>query len=318
VVVRGVKAGYDEAVVEVVSAQERAMRTFEYSDARSHKFWNIERTGNAFTVTFGRIGSKGRSQTKEFPSEEGARAAADKLIAEKLAKGYRETTPATPAPSLREAFERAILDEPDDPAGYAAYADWLQEQGDPRGEFLHVQLALEDESRPASERRALQARERELLDRHERAWLGGLAAHLLDRDRASAPLVEYRWRGGFLSTLNVQCLTMAFAQDLADAASARFLRELRVHGEARYSMDEGGFLRVPRVAVPAGVRGHWELIELIGAPCLRGLRVFQMGDVDVEPPDGSWGDCHTYAPGLEHVIAGPGPGGGAIPVRGGR
>ena len=55
---------------------------------------------------------------------------------------------------MREAFEQAILDNPNDLASYSAYSDWLQEQGDPRGEFIRVQLALEDESRPAPERSA--------------------------------------------------------------------------------------------------------------------------------------------------------------------
>jgi uncharacterized protein (TIGR02996 family) len=210
---------------------------------------------------------------------------------------------------VREAFEQAILDQPDDPASYAAYADWLQEQGDPRGEFIRVQLALEDEVRPPEERRALQAREKELLDSHERDWLGELAPHLLDRGE-STPHVEHRWRWGFLSALSAQCLTTRFAQALAAAPAARFLRELRVSGEARYfsrireAQERGPNRPPPRVATPVGVHDHWELLELIGAPCLRGLRVFQMGDVDGEPPEDGWGDCHTYAPGLEHVVAG--------------
>jgi uncharacterized protein (TIGR02996 family) len=203
---------------------------------------------------------------------------------------------------VRETFEQAILDEPDDLSSYAAYADWLEEQGDPRGEFIRVQLALEDEGRPASERRALQARKRELLEQHERQWLGELAPHLVDEDE---PETEHRWQRGFLSVLNAQCLTMALAQDLAAASSARFLRELRVYGEARYYRLVGNEdLRIPRVPVPPAVRGHWELIELIGAPCLRNLRVFQMGDVDGESPDEGWSDYHPYAPGLEHVVAG--------------
>ncbi len=36
---------------------------------------------------------------------------------------------------MREAFERALVDNPDERATSSAYADWLQEQGDPRGEF---------------------------------------------------------------------------------------------------------------------------------------------------------------------------------------
>src|SRR5947209_6035053 len=156
------------------------MRTFTYSDARSHKFWNIELKGKSFTVTFGRMGTAGQTQTKEFADEAGAQAAADKLVREKLAKGYVETTPSAEprASSLREALEQALVAHPDDLASHMAYADWLGEQEDPalrdRGEFIRVQLALEDESRPAAERKKLQRQEQKLLDARAREWLGDL------------------------------------------------------------------------------------------------------------------------------------------------
>ena len=43
------------------------MRTFTLSDAKSHKFWNIELQGQSFTVTYGRQGTAGQTQTKKFP-----------------------------------------------------------------------------------------------------------------------------------------------------------------------------------------------------------------------------------------------------------
>ena len=39
------------------------MRTFQFSDAKSHKFWNIEMSGTGFTVTYGKVGSAGMTQT---------------------------------------------------------------------------------------------------------------------------------------------------------------------------------------------------------------------------------------------------------------
>jgi uncharacterized protein (TIGR02996 family) len=41
-----------------------------------------------------------------------------------------------------EAFLRAILDNPDDDTPRLVYADWLEEQGDPRGEFIRLQCLL--------------------------------------------------------------------------------------------------------------------------------------------------------------------------------
>jgi uncharacterized protein (TIGR02996 family) len=43
-------------------------------------------------------------------------------------------------PSLREALEEALAENPDDRATHAAYADLLTEQNDPRGEFIQVQI----------------------------------------------------------------------------------------------------------------------------------------------------------------------------------
>src|SRR5579885_2919959 len=77
---------------------------------------------------------------------------------------------------MREAFEQAILEAPDDVAAYSAFADWLIEHGDPQGEFVRVQLALEDESLDKDQRAGLKRREMELLARHNRDWLGPLAA----------------------------------------------------------------------------------------------------------------------------------------------
>src|SRR5262249_8298558 len=82
---------------------------------------------------------------------------------------------------MREAFEQAIVDDPEDRASYAAYGDWLDEQGDPRGEFIQVQLALEDSSCQASHRRELLEREKELLAAHQDEWLGPLASFLPPR-----------------------------------------------------------------------------------------------------------------------------------------
>src|SRR5215472_15320381 len=122
------------------------MRTFEFKEGKSNKFWNIELQGKQFTVAFGKIGTQGQTQTKEFADEAKAKAAHDKLVAEKLGKGYVETSgtqpakPAGPSP-LQKSLEQALADSPDDLGAHSAYADYLMEQGDPRGEFIQVQLA---------------------------------------------------------------------------------------------------------------------------------------------------------------------------------
>ena len=69
-----------------------------YKDDKSDKFWCIEVAGDEFTVTYGKTGSAGTSQTKSFDDEDECMEEAEKLVKEKLKKGYREEgEPSKPA-----------------------------------------------------------------------------------------------------------------------------------------------------------------------------------------------------------------------------
>jgi uncharacterized protein (TIGR02996 family) len=81
--------------------------------------------------------------------------------------------------SLRDALESALIENPEDLATHYAYADYLQDQGDPRGEFIQLQLALEDHQRTDMERRRSKARADVLQQAFQREWLGSLADELL-------------------------------------------------------------------------------------------------------------------------------------------
>jgi predicted DNA-binding WGR domain protein len=83
-------------------------REFQFSEGSSNKFWAITVEGKKFTVEFGRTGTKGQTQEKEFASEEAARQAADKLIDEKTKKGYTEVGAATsPLPTVKTTPAKA-------------------------------------------------------------------------------------------------------------------------------------------------------------------------------------------------------------------
>ncbi|MBC8101145.1 MAG: WGR domain-containing protein [Cytophagales bacterium] len=58
----------------------------------THKFWRVRLHGSTQTVSFGRIGTGGQTQTKSFEDEESARAATDRIIAQKKSKGYVPVT----------------------------------------------------------------------------------------------------------------------------------------------------------------------------------------------------------------------------------
>ena len=78
-------------------------REFQFVEGSSQKFWAIELTGSSHTVNFGRFGTAGQTQTKEFDSEGEAKKSYDKLIAEKVKKGYVELKPDEPAPAVKSA-----------------------------------------------------------------------------------------------------------------------------------------------------------------------------------------------------------------------
>jgi predicted DNA-binding WGR domain protein len=69
-------------------------RRFEFSEGTSNKFWTITLDGSKHSVNYGRIGTNGQTSTAEFGSEAEARKSYDKLVAEKLKKGYVEKTAA--------------------------------------------------------------------------------------------------------------------------------------------------------------------------------------------------------------------------------
>ena len=66
-------------------------RYFEFSEGTSNKFWEVELSGNALTTRWGRIGSAGQSTTKEYADHEKAKSEYDKLVGEKVRKGYIES-----------------------------------------------------------------------------------------------------------------------------------------------------------------------------------------------------------------------------------
>lgn len=65
-------------------------RRFEFSEGASNKFWQIAVSGTEVTVQYGRIGAKAQTNVKSFADEAAAAKHADKLIAAKTGKGYRE------------------------------------------------------------------------------------------------------------------------------------------------------------------------------------------------------------------------------------
>lgn len=75
------------------------MRRFEFVDGKSSKFWQITLAGTSFTVQYGKLGTDGQTQIKDWPTAEKAQAEHDRLVKEKTGKGYVETSSGAETPT---------------------------------------------------------------------------------------------------------------------------------------------------------------------------------------------------------------------------
>jgi hypothetical protein len=178
-----------------------------------------------------------------------------------------------------------------------AYADYLHEQGDPRGEFIQVQLALEDPGKPAAERKKLQKREQELLGAHAREWLGDLAPYLLDQKskkerRYSDMVCQYQFARGWLDTLEASRFTVAFTRTLARAPQSRLLRRLVLSDQA---YEEAGEYEAGDDLPEENLSP--QLYPLLRSPYLGNVRVLQLGEQippeDEDSADDGGFNCHS-------------------------
>ena len=235
------------------------MPRYELSEGTSNKFWDIALSGKSFTTTFGKIGASGQTQIKKFGSDADARTAHDKLVAEKVKKGYKlvggkaapaggktkaakQTAEPTGTLDARNpALEAAIVANPSDRDAYTVFADWLQEQGDPRGELMSLQLGNKDKQAKA------------LIARHADYFLGPLAEHVTVHDeggnnsishlRTTAQEKEWQktqqeaflWRNGFIH--RVRLSHDSYSDEEFDGETVDILDAVLRHPSGRYVVE---------------------------------------------------------------------------------
>jgi uncharacterized protein (TIGR02996 family) len=156
---------------------------------RGDEFWELV-VEDAVTVRtrHGKIGTPGAPDARTFKANYEATREARRLVAANTAQGYVETVGSPPAPRSNAALEAAIVANPHDDAAYMVYADWLQSQGDRRGELIALQAAGKDDAA------------RELLAAHADEFLGPLQHHQVCHDgyRGHMP-PAFTWKRGFIA-----------------------------------------------------------------------------------------------------------------------
>jgi uncharacterized protein (TIGR02996 family) len=278
------------------------MRSFLFQDAASKRFWNIDLQGSRYTVTYGAVGARGRSLTKEFADQASARAAHDRLIREKLAGGYVEQTgqpPSASLPPLVQQLELAILENPNDRAPHAALADFLMEQDDPalaaRGEFIRVQLALEDERLSPPERKQLRQREQKLLRSHRRELVGDWARLVRSTGHQGRGQLDFTtpkvgFERGILSMVTMDEVTVECARAFVRAPQTRMVQRLYLGG---WAYEEPGEYEDGEDLPQEGDRDYPSEHIFSTWPYFSNLRVFQFGWTSDEDYGAEcWWQCH--------------------------
>jgi predicted DNA-binding WGR domain protein len=64
-----------------------------FDDGKSRKFWNCTQRGKEQTIRYGRLGTTGRETQKSFPTATDAAADTERLLGQKLSKGYVRVDP---------------------------------------------------------------------------------------------------------------------------------------------------------------------------------------------------------------------------------
>lgn len=179
--------------------------------------------------------------------------------------------------TTREALEAALVATPDDIALHSAYADLLLEEGDPRGEYIRLQLAKEDRNQSRDKLLQYDQAMLELRLRHEQEWLGELWQFMQRPPSArsiAVPMesnVSVSWRRGWIDSIRIGQLSDSLVRTIAVNPFTRLLGSFAVI-QNQQSMET-------RTA-PYEMLVQVSLQPLVHTGRLTNLRHFELGSVE--------------------------------------
>jgi uncharacterized protein (TIGR02996 family) len=184
---------------------------------------------------------------------------------------------------------QAILASPEDDSARLAYADWLSERGNPRGELIRVQVTL---ARGVSDTAALQEQERELLARHQEEWLAELVTFGCN----------WEFDRGFVSKGAIAASTFR-DQSAAIFRAAPLLRSVRfTHvSECLNFLDWTALETLTALDLSGQLLDDPEGWRLWGAP-LGNLQSLNLSANRIDPDNLFWGSDNGFSlPSLRHL-----------------
>jgi uncharacterized protein (TIGR02996 family) len=187
-----------------------------YCEVRRAKIWQGKDSNNVRTALFP---CAGRAHRQEEES----------VIQRFQKRGYREPTTAGAIgiqvePPRNMELEAKIIANPNELDTRLVYADWLQQNNNPRGELI----ALMAESLKDPDNQALAHSITTYLHHHKDLLLGGIQEYQFSLDMAEK--AAFTWHLGFLHSLYLNVLTKGIYHDLYDIRSA--LRSILTHASS--------------------------------------------------------------------------------------
>lgn len=186
------------------------------------------------------------------------------------------------------AFLRAICDRPDDDDPRLVYADWLDERGDPRGEFIRLQIELARLLPDHPHRPPLERRQAELRRAHDSRWraelpelpglvwgsfsrgfVGSVVAHSTAAFLSQAPAL---FAAAPMQRLRVFGLDTAALDAAFSATALRRLRELELGGNLLRDFGAQALAECPHLGNITALELHRCEIGDLGAQALANTR----------------------------------------------
>jgi uncharacterized protein (TIGR02996 family) len=204
------------------------------------------------------------------------------------------------------AFLAEIKDQPEDDAPRLLLADWLEEHGDPRGEFMRLQVMRARMALRDARQKPVDRREQELLGQYREAWLGPLLkfsasckferglvriavhapAHLAVAAPDSAATEAFAWIDGVTSiaAMTADAVEMVASFPLLSHVNEFCLNAMRLgpHGAARLAALPA-LARLAVLYLWNGGIGPDGAAALAASPHLRNLRMLRLNGHRIGP-----------------------------------
>lgn len=131
-------------------------------------------------------------------------------------------------PKWNDELAAVIEANPRDPGARLVFGDWLEQEGDPRGELIGIQALIAKHADGETLGKGKDAPKITALRKREAALLARFRTHLFGDLAFGDEVAEVSWWYGFFDSVTVDG---SYLQTLSGCASARFLQSLTVPAE---------------------------------------------------------------------------------------